>query len=222
MKRVISLIAALPRVATILLILIPWANPSAESLLPTGEIVFTRRDGDQSNVYRMNADGSNVTLIFKNTDLVNPNSLYPHWSDDGERILFSAVKDGEFRLFSASPDGKDVKIEPGVPRLDVQSKPPDGLDVDLDDLYYKSPTGKRIKLFHSHAYRPKNQDDDGSSIGEVSWGPDRQWVLFDACERAFLFSKNPCHIFIASIDGKQHKDLGPGIEGDWKSGTGDR
>ena len=176
---------------------------------PRGEIVFSRRDGGNLNIYKLNLDGSKPVLIFKNSDPVNSNSLNPHWSEDGARIFFTAMKDGNWATFSCDQNGGDIKIESGIPADIISSHSlANDLFVRHGHLFYLNENGKQIELFYpSWPYDP--EFDNGPS--EASWGPDRKWVVFDACRLS-----KPCDIYIVRPDGSDLTKLVPGEEPDWK------
>lgn len=73
------------------------AGPGARS----GKIVFeSARDGD-SDIYIMEADGSNQRQL---TDSPG-NDAHPRWSPDGSRILFHSDRAGRFALYVMDADG---------------------------------------------------------------------------------------------------------------------
>jgi hypothetical protein len=198
----------------ICILLTPIVASSAESPDPVGEIVFAKRDGTISSIYRMRADGSNPVLVFKHTDARNSNALFPHWVDDMRRIQFAAMENGQWKTFSCTRDGQDVHIDPDAPRMEfTQSVFPDGLSVEFGDLFYTPPLKARIRLFH---YVSRGADDAGDGGAQaVAWSPDHRWVIFSACLSQNSRSNNPCHIYIVTPDGKRRRDLGPGQEPDW-------
>jgi len=72
---------------------------------PDGEhIVFTSdRDGNP-NIYIMDADGSNVTLLTDGPG----NDNNPSWSPDGDRIAFSSDRDGDWEIYVMDADGSNT------------------------------------------------------------------------------------------------------------------
>jgi dipeptidyl aminopeptidase/acylaminoacyl peptidase len=66
------------------------------------KIAFERGDGNQHEVYVMNADGSGLTNLT-NTNLAN--DLGPSWSPDGQKIAFSSTRTGGNHIFVMDDDG---------------------------------------------------------------------------------------------------------------------
>ena len=70
---------------------------------PSGkQLAFNRCDGAKCDVWVMNADGTNATLVAKDGN-------NPRWSPDGKRIAFSRLDaTNEWDLFTMSADGTGV------------------------------------------------------------------------------------------------------------------
>jgi Tol biopolymer transport system component len=92
---------------------------------PDGRIVFAsaRADGENTHLYRMRADGTDV----------QPLVLAPGWQDspavapDGTRIAFVSTQEGAERIYTVAADGSDLRpltSGPGVDRYPSWS--PDG------------------------------------------------------------------------------------------------
>ena len=70
-----------------------------------GTIAFTStRDGDPE-VYLMNADGTNLRQLTKNTH----SDRSPSWSPDGTQITFQSDRDGDSEIFTMNADGTNVR-----------------------------------------------------------------------------------------------------------------
>jgi Tol biopolymer transport system component len=70
-----------------------------------GKIVFeTDRDGN-SEIYTMNADGTNRVNLTRNAEAQD---VTPRWSADGRRIVFVSNRDGNDEIFSMNEDGSNV------------------------------------------------------------------------------------------------------------------
>jgi hypothetical protein len=193
-----------------------------------GEVVFTRRDDGQANVYRMSLDGTAPILVFKGNDAVNSNALSPHWGSGMGKIFFTAHRDGRWSLFSAERDGSMIAAEPGPSAVDAPSASNelnhDGLSLEAGDVFYTPAGKKRIRLYDYRPYRPQHVIDDwDGGANKVSWGPGRRWVIFSTCgERAFYRAVEPCHLRIVAPDGTGLRDLGPGEDPDWQEASEQR
>ena len=67
-------------------------------------IVFSRWDGDNLDVYIVNADGTNLRRVTSHPAL----DQYPVWSPDGQMITFSSYRDGNWELYAVSVYGDDL------------------------------------------------------------------------------------------------------------------
>jgi len=69
-----------------------------------GKIVFeSDRDGDHE-IYVMDANGTNVTQLTRNT----VRDATSAWSPDGKRIAFASNRDGDYEIYVMNSDGSNV------------------------------------------------------------------------------------------------------------------
>jgi len=188
-----------------------------------GEVVFLRRDGEFMNVYTMPVFGS-PTMVFHNDEqtpskdgAINQNSLYPRWVDNSSKIRFIAMRGttpgdmntGGWKLIEIDADGKNPIIIADADTLDRFSS----LDSRSDDLIVEKGNvltkegGQMKKIYNFSGYDPKINP--GAS--EVSWSPDKQYVIFQSC---FFFKG--CSIYFADRLGENVIRLTDGEEPDWK------
>jgi Tol biopolymer transport system component len=99
--------------AAITTALVMWAKP-AEATFPgsNGAIAFqSSAQAPQTQVYRMNPDGSSQTRL--SNDLVAQNS--PDWSADGKKIAFTGAAAGEWDIYWMNSDGSGAtNLTPGT------------------------------------------------------------------------------------------------------------
>lgn len=92
-----------------------------------GEIVYTHRDGNDINIYKISANGKNKKFLYHHQDKEDSNCFSPRWSANGEKIYFEVVRNGEWKRFEMDSDGKNVKIlenQPDFLSVDRKSKEP--------------------------------------------------------------------------------------------------
>jgi len=145
------------------------------SFSPDGtRIVFFSDRDNSSEIYIMNADGSNQTRLTNNPD----REVAPSWSPDSSRIVFSSNRDGNWDVYTMNVDGSDQT------RLtDNQAN---------DGMPSWSPDGSRI-IFHSNRdgnWEIYTMNIDGSDqirltnepANEMrpSWSPDGARIAFDS------------------------------------------
>jgi len=159
------------------------AKDAVPSWSPDGSrIAFTsNRDGshDISQIYVMNADGSNQHRVYYNSAL----TTYPTWSPDGSRIAFANDKEdgrtGNFEIFTIEPE----TISPET-RLTFRRR------YDIYPVY--SPDGTRIAFIsnldgNSEIYM---MNANGSGLLRLtrnaaediqpSWSPDSKRIIFSS------------------------------------------
>jgi tol-pal system beta propeller repeat protein TolB len=92
------------------------SNNSRPSWSPDGsKIAFVSdRDGN-SEIYVMNADGSNQTRLTHD----NADDVMPKWSPDGKQIVFESNRAGINTLYIMNADGSDVKRVFANPQFDA-------------------------------------------------------------------------------------------------------
>lgn len=80
------------------------ANDYDAHYSPDGrQIVFVSNRGSGTNLYLMEADGSNVEQLT-----FGGSNLDPDWSPDGELIAFSSNRDGNQHIFVMDADGSNI------------------------------------------------------------------------------------------------------------------
>jgi WD40 repeat protein len=108
---------------------------------PSGaKIAFSSfRGGGESEIYTMNADGTNIVNLTNST---TASDTWPSWSPDGTKIAFGSFRDGEQDIYVMNADGT------GVTNLTNNA-------IDIDGIPEWSPDGTKI-VFES--YRDTDQD----------------------------------------------------------------
>jgi Tol biopolymer transport system component len=132
-------------------------------------------DGDYE-ICVMNADGTGITQLTKNSAL----DAYPSWSPDGTKIVFTSNRDGDFDIYTMNANGSD--------QTNITSDDPS-----YDDFPRWSPDGRWIAI-ETDRYGNGNLSvalitPDGkpqATVGSVlyttffdSWSPDGKSLLVD-------------------------------------------
>ena len=73
--------------------------------LPDGRVAYTTRNGDNWEIWTMNADGSGASLLFDGNPTLDEIRATP----DGKYIVFIAMSDGNIQLFRIDTDGGGLK-----------------------------------------------------------------------------------------------------------------
>lgn len=171
---------------------------------PDGEQVAFLSKRDPAGLYRMSADGTNISLI---TGRAFTGIARPEWSPDGSRIVFRTEDD---KLATIQPDGNNFRVvvdfqhsfgrfptwSPGSDSIafvydrtgdvwttGVSSSSKRSLDVWGSDPKW-SPDGGKIVFFYTSDGKLSTMDPDGSDITPLTpgtnptWSPRGQWIAF--------------------------------------------
>lgn len=145
-----------------------------------GSIAFvSERDdppGEMGEVYTMNADGSGVTRLTFQLEVVD---AWPDWSPNGKRITFTSDRTSDREVWTMDADGSN--------QINLTNSP----GIDAASVY--SPNGKQIAF---HTNRDGNfeiyvMDADGSNQTRLTNAPARDiWPDWSPNGKEIVFSRN--------------------------------
>lgn len=149
---------------------VSW-SPNGEKLVFNGSLNDLRTT---SNIYIIDADGSDLTQI---TDNEGVNNHSPLWTNDGTKIIFLRKKDSQYDIYSMNTDGSDLKNITKTPNISeiVISWAPDGSKIqyvvyeeDMYIYYTIDPDGSNKKLILK----------SGNDRYGFSWSPDGSKIAY--------------------------------------------
>ena len=154
------------------------AMDSEPAWSPAGnKIAYSVVESGFSNVYVMNADGSDQTNL---TSDVTSNNTKPTWAPDGSRIAFQSDRDGNWQVYTMKPDGSDQRplMTPGTGATDyAPAWSPDGTRIAFTRI---SATNKPdVLVVSANGGSPLNLTGADPSENSIpSWSPDSSKVAF--------------------------------------------
>lgn len=147
-----------------------------------GEVVFTRRNAEGvSDIWKINADGTNETLLFHN-DKNKTRTSSSYWSLDGSKIYFLMydLSTEKKEIYEMDTNGKNIKLAENPDKIplsgDQHSREADIKEIN-GDLYIMQ-NGQEVQVFKHSGYY--DQDFSyGTGAREASWSPDKEYIIFE-------------------------------------------
>jgi len=174
----------------------PLPTPSG-----SGEIAFVSERDGMSQIYIMNADGSDRRCLTQDH---RQDHWYPHWSPDGERIAFHSHQSSNvWSIYTIGVQGGDVQRLTHEDARDAGPVwSPDGTQIGFDrdfDLWIMNADGSN----------PRQITDDPGIDGHADWSPDGSQIALTSERHG-----NP-EIYVMSVDGSDLRRLTHDDAGDW-------
>ena len=177
------------------------------STVADAKIVFGSKGDSGSEIYVMNDDGSNLTLLTDKPVFYHPH--HPRWSPDGTQIVFgmpvNLSGNNEYHLFLMNANGTNIR-----PLTEAQ------VGINAEPSF--SPDGQRV-LFTTDTFRERGTNildlESGETIhlpdlvaNSSDWSPDGTQIVF--ASPSFSVAGGPgSDIWIMDADGGNARNLLP-------------
>jgi Tol biopolymer transport system component len=184
-------------------------SPRDPSFSPDGNAIlfadFTEEGTENSEIYTMGIDGSNLTKLTDNP----AKDYFPKYSPDGKTIVFSSERDGNIQLYTMNSSGENVKRLMDDKFTDnIGSFSPDGVNIIFNsdrggnsDIYTISSDGSG---------EPKNLTNNSAGNYEACYSPDGSMVAYRSNKG--LADNMSYDIFVMSADDSNQIDITPGLK----------
>ena len=185
------------------------SSQPVDSVTVQSKIAFySHRDGN-SEIYTMNADGTNQTRLTYNDAIDEA----PQWSPDGSKIAFQSMRDGNWEIYIIDADGSNLMNltdDSGNDRTPLWS--PDGSKIAFQSDRGDPSLGYDIYIMNADGSGPMDITHMEGIQGSHAWRPDGEKLLF----QTWGVNGRYCEIYTVNQDGTDKM-----IVGESGYGTGD-
>ncbi len=152
----------------------PTSTPTATAtpVVPTGRIAFSATHDGNSDIYVINADGTDRTRLTDHTGA----DQKPVWSPDGLKIAFESNRDGNFEIYVMNADGTGPERLANHALRDLAPVwSPDGLKI----AFYSHRDGNNeIYVMNADGSELTRITNSDAHDGGPAWSYDSQRIAF--------------------------------------------
>jgi len=129
-----------------------------------------RRQGVESDIYVMNADGSEASQVTTNPEP----DVMPNWTPDGKGLVFSSGREGSNKLWRVSLDTGKEEMLVNTPSPKVMAR----LSPAADQLvFYRMDRGRMgVWRMDLAGGEPLRLSEPGENVGYPCWSRDGKWI----------------------------------------------
>ena len=168
--------------------------PPPTGLLSTTKIAYTSGPSGNSEIYVMDADGSNPVNLTNDASDSNPS-----WSPDRARIVFGSNRDGNSEIYVMNADGSNqVNITNNTSLDDHPSWSPDGSRIAFESL---RDGNSDIYVMDTDGNNPVSLTNHPASDSNPSWSPDGSRIVFRS------FRDGDWEIYVMDADGSNQVNI---------------
>ncbi|MDX6269084.1 MAG: eukaryotic-like serine/threonine-protein kinase [Acidobacteriota bacterium] len=167
---------------------------------PDGQkIAFASNRDGATEIYVMDADGTNVRRLTFNTT----EDDCPAWSHDGQKIAFQSRRDGQMEVYVMEADGSNQHNLSNAPGEDTRpSWSPDDRRIAYGSNTLDAPTNYEIFTMRADGSDKIKLTDNSSFDNDASWSPDGQKIAFTSARDGKSYE-----IFVMNADGSDVRNL---------------
>ncbi|HQZ95644.1 MAG TPA: choice-of-anchor Q domain-containing protein [Pyrinomonadaceae bacterium] len=162
------------------------------------QILFTSNRDGNTEVYKMDADGTNQTRLTNTPE----NEAGGYWSPNGQKILYGkTVSTNNIQIWTMNADGTgQTMISEATERNTSSIWSPDGQKV----LFARGPTNitERIWVMNADGSNKAQLTNPPALDKSPAWSPDGTRIVFSRCNASFV-----CDVYTMFADGSNQINL---------------
>ncbi len=170
-------------------------------------IIFHARVDWNFDIYRMNADGSNMVNLTRS----NRVDRFPSWSSDGRSIVYYSGEEGNFEsggIYRMNYDGSDRHLIINTRAMGTPEWSPDGEWIVYSRGYWEDD----IRM---HKIRVDGTDDTqltqaGMMDADPHWSADGEWIVYNSYR--YVDDVSQRGVFRMRADGSQDTYIDDGVD----------